>query len=310
MSEPLFFCSELSRGFAEKTFGTASVGNVWLLIEYPSWWGPHALHDSSLSPAVKAHLNSFIKTVPRSRLLLIKQERREKSGAGLSIFVVRSRERGSSIERLSVGSYEQLPGLDLAGAARREPPAESSVASLYLVCTHGRRDKCCAKFGYPLYKSLRAASASVWQSSHVGGDRFAANLVCFPHGLFYAHMTEEAASRIMSEYEAGRIVLNKYRGRACYSYQAQAGEFFIRQETGLLGLDQLRLLGSERLEETAWRVRFIESDGTRMHEAVVRSALTDFRSYTTCQSTEAKSVRQFVLDDYRAADVRQDASPT
>ncbi|HEX8137965.1 MAG TPA: sucrase ferredoxin [Pyrinomonadaceae bacterium] len=310
MSEPFFYCSELSRGFAEKTFGTASVGNVWLLIEYPSWWGPHALHDSTLAPAVKAHLGRFLKTVPRSRLLLIKQERRAQSGAGLAVFVVRSRERNSSIERLSVKSYEQLLEIDLAGAARREPAAENAVASLYLVCTHGRRDKCCAKFGYPLYKNLRASSESVWQSSHVGGDRFAANLVCFPHGLFYAHVTEESAARVMAEYEARRVVLDKYRGRACYSYHVQAGEFFIRRASGLAGLDQLRHLRSERLEETAWRVRFIEADGTRIHEAIVRSALSDFQSYTTCQSTEAKSIRQFVLDDYRAADVRPSASST
>src|SRR5215210_4866392 len=101
MKEPFFYCSELSRGFAETTFGTASVGNLWLLIEYPYWWGPHALYESSMSPEVKAYLNRFLKIVPRSRLLLIKQERRE--GDALNVFVVRSRERGSSIERLRIG---------------------------------------------------------------------------------------------------------------------------------------------------------------------------------------------------------------
>jgi hypothetical protein len=304
MTQDFFYCSELSRGFDETTFGTASVGDVWLLIEYPSWWGPKALHDSSLPLAVKKYLNRFLKTVPRSRMLFIKQERREKGE--LSVFVVRCRERGSSIRRLKLNGYDQLLGIDLAGAAREPGGADVLAHPLYLVCTHGRRDKCCAKFGYPLYKSLRSLSDRVWQSSHVGGDRFAANLVCFPHGLFYAHVTEESSRPIIHEYEARRLVLDKYRGRACYSYPVQAAEFFIRKETGLTGVDELRQLGCERIQERTWRARFIEADGEKIHEAIVRSAASDFQSFTTCHSTETKSVMQYLLDDYRVADVRQD----
>lgn len=302
ISQQSFFCSELSRGFAEKTYGTASVGDLWLLIEYPFPWGPQALKDSDLSPAVKAYLMRVVKTIPRSRLLFIKRDRMPKDE--LAVFVVRCREQTPSITRLTINNYEQLLDIDLKGIAAGSVPSteagESSDSPLYLVCTHGRRDKCCAKFGYPLYKSLSATHASVWQSSHVGGDRFAANLVCFPHGLFYAHVTEESGRLCLEEYEARRLVLNKYRGRACYQYPVQAAEYFIRTEGRIMGLDELRHLGCERIEERQWRVRFAARGGERIYEARVRGVRSDFQIHNTCHSTEEKSVIQYQLDDYRA----------
>jgi hypothetical protein len=300
MSQPFFYCSELSRGFKERTYGTASTGDVWLLLEYPYWWGAKAFQESALSPAVKAHLNRALKSIRRARLLFIKQDRI--AGSELSIFIVRSSETDPSIVKLKIKNYEQLLDIDLASAAGASLTNGIRVESpLYLVCAHGRRDKCCAKFGYPVYKALRErAGVSVWQSSHVGGDRFAANLVLFPHGLFYAHVTEESSRAIIDEYAGRRLVLDKYRGRACYSHPTQAAEFFIRSETGLTGIDELRLMGCEPVEKGAWRARFAEPDEGTIHEAKVVSVMSEFQSYVTCHSTAEHSVVQYLLDDYRA----------
>ena len=304
ISQHTFFCSDLSRRFAEKTYGTASVGDIWLLIEYPFAWGPQALKDSDLSQAVKAYLMKAVKTIPRSRLLFIKRERR-KPKAELAVFVVRCREHAPSIARLKINDYEQLLDIDLKGMAAASVPltaetCDSSDSPLYLVCTHGKRDKCCAKFGYPLYKSLSSNSTSVWQCSHVGGDRFAANLVCFPHGLFYAHVTEASGRLCIEEYEAGRLVLDKYRGRACYhQYPVQAAEYFIRTEGRIMGLEELRHLGYERMAEGQWSVRFAAKGGEKIYEARVRSVRSDFQINNTCHSIEEKSVIQYLLDDYQ-----------
>jgi hypothetical protein len=296
----LFYCSELSRQAAEKSYGTASIGLVWLLIEYPPAWGPHALKDSSFSPSLKEHLNRILKTIPRSRLLFIKQEPGRKER--LKFFVVRSRESEPFIVKFDLDHHEQLLEIDIAAAASGNLSAGGVLLDqpLFLVCTHGKRDKCCAKFGYAVYKSLREGSgADVWQSSHVGGDRFAANLICFPHGLFYAHVTEGGGPAIVEEYRRGRLVLSEYRGRACYSFPVQAAEFFIRKETNLNGLDQLRYLGQERIEETTWRVRFVTKAGGVLHQAQVACRLSEFQTQITCHSSEAKSVTQFHLEDYQ-----------
>jgi hypothetical protein len=216
MSQSLFYCSELSARSGERVFGTASTGEVWLLVEYPFAWGPKAMESSALAPAIKEHLAALLKAIPRSRLLFIKQD--SVCREDFNFFVVRSRARAPYAVRLRLTDYKDLLGVDVARIAAGDSTGggEATRDPLLLVCTHGKRDKCCAKFGNPLYKSLRATdgAASVWQSSHVGGDRFAANLVCFPHGLFYARVSEGAGARVAAEYARGRIVLESFRGRA------------------------------------------------------------------------------------------------
>ena len=303
MSPNLFYCSELSRQSGEQTYGTASVGGVWLLLEYPYEWRPHALEGSALSPEVKTCLTTILKTVAHSRLLFVKQQR-ARSGE-TSLFVVNAREREPFVVRFGLSSYEQLLKVNVRDVARARTLDGGSPTDepLFLVCTHGRRDKCCAKFGYPLYKALQPrAGQRLWQSSHVGGDRFAANLVCFPEGLFYAHVTEESARAILDEYDARRLVLEKYRGRACYSYPVQAAEFFVRRRTGLRGLDELRGRSYERLGERSWRVTFLAPGGGRVHEARVSSRQSEFQNYVTCHATEEHTVVQFSLDDYRESE--------
>ncbi|MBD0370123.1 MAG: hypothetical protein ICV60_04760 [Pyrinomonadaceae bacterium] len=301
-----FYCSQLSRNAEENTFGTASVGEVWLLVEYTEPWGIKALNDSSLSTEVKNYLGQLIRRIPRSRLLFIKQERRNQKR--FNFFIVRARERNPFIVRFELDDYEKLREhyLDVAACAAGEKTAGGEIITepLYLVCTHGKRDKCCAKFGFPLYKSLREErDGLVWQSSHVGGDRFAANLLCFPHGLFYAHMTEESARTVVARYEGQQIVLDKFRGRACYSYPVQAAEFFIRRETGRTGINELRGLSSERVEDDAWRVRFGTRDAREIHEVVIRRRHSDFHNYITCSDVERKQVVQFFMEDYNVSKV-------
>src|SRR2546421_8610568 len=297
-SEP-FYCSDLSRSASEKVFGSASIGEVWILIEYPFGWGAKALDDSNLSDAIKTHLKRVTKAIPRSRILFIKRDRvcRET----VSLFVIRCREREPFIVKFDLEDYRKLMEIDFAAVAAGKLSSGGSVSGdpLYLVCTHGRRDKCCAKFGFPLFKSLRREDdESVWQSSHVGGDRFAANLVCFPHGLFYAHMTDGFGKEIMKEYREARILTQKYRGRACYSHHVQAAEFFVRMESGISRIDDLHRMDSARIDKERWRVRFIERSNGSVHSVEVSRLMSEFQNFITCHSSDAQRVPQFRLDAY------------
>lgn len=293
-----FYCSELSLQVAEITYGTASIGDVWLLLEYRQSWGPKAFQDSTLSPTVKAYLKRAVRLIPRSRLLFIRQDRINRGH--LNLFVVRCRETDPTVVKFELGSYERLLDIDIPSAVSGDSLAGGSLMNkpVFLVCTHGRRDKCCAKFGYPVYKALRGFTGdSVWQSSHVGGDRFAANLVCFPHGLFYAHVTEEEGKRIVGEYNRRRLVLDGYRGRACYPYPVQAAEFFVRKNSGITGIDDLRYREHEQRGENTWRVRFDTLHDGGVHEVNVISRASEFKNYITCHSTEERRVVQYLLGD-------------
>ncbi|MBV9924305.1 MAG: hypothetical protein JOZ96_04625 [Acidobacteria bacterium] len=293
-----FFCSELSRRAGERVAGTASTGAVWLLLEYPHGWGRHAFQESALPAEVKQFFKDATARIRHSRILFVKTDRGRRD-ARMNLFVIRCRERSPFVVRLQVEKYFDLLRYDLAEIASGRDPQGGEVGAgpLYLVCTHGRRDKCCAKFGMPLYNTLRErAGECVWQSSHVGGDRFAGNLVCFPHGLFYAHATPESARRTVEAYNEGRILAEGFRGRACYSNQIQAAEAFVREEAGLSGVEDLHFLSSHAEGADAWRVRFEERAAARIHEAEVVRRASDFRAFITCHSADPRPVPQFHLE--------------
>ena len=295
--DPARFCSVRSKEAAEGVFGTASTGDAWLLVEYAQPWGSRAFRESALPKAVKSYLSGVLKSGSRFRVLLIKQTRKVKEP--LSLFVVRSRELLSSILKYEFFEYEQLLDFDLASAlAGGSPPGATPWESpLFLVCTHGKRDKCCAKFGIPIYKTIRTlvGESSVWQCSHVGGDRFAANVVCFPDGIFYGHVTGESAKLIVEEYSERRIVLRNFRGRSCYSFPVQAAEFFARRETGFRRIGDLKFLTYDPVKPNEWQVRFFSEVDAKIHQVSLTSHLSEFQNRLTCHSSEPRSVVQYSL---------------
>ena len=298
--ELLAFCSVRSKEASEETFGTASTGDAWLLLEYARPWGAKAFRESTLPKAVKVYLSGLLKSIPRSRVLLIKQTRTIKGP--LTLFVARSRESSSSILKYEFFEYEQLLDLDLASALAGGSPSGTTPweEPLFLVCTHGKRDKCCAKFGIPIYKTIQTqvGESSVWQCSHVGGDRFAANVICFPDGIFYGHVTEETAKLIVKEYDERRIVLTNFRGRSCYSFPVQAAEFFTRRETGFRRIGDLKFLTYDPLKPNEWRVRFFSEVDAKVHQVSLRSHLSEFQNRLTCHSNELQSVVQYSLIEH------------
>ena len=301
-----FFCSELSRRAGERSMGTASTGAVWLLLEYPHGWGRHAFEESALPPEVKQFFNGSMARIRHSRLLFIKTDRGRRDSR-MNLFVVRCREREPFVVRLGLEKYFDALKYDLAEIAsgRDLQGGELCDGPLFLVCTHGRRDKCCAKFGVPLYNALREqAGERVWQSSHVGGDRFAGNLVCFPHGLFYAHATPEAGRRVVDAYRAGRVLTDEFRGRACYSHYIQAAEAFVREEAGVAGVEDLHFLSAHPEGADTWRVRFEERASQRVHEAHVVRRTSDFSNPITCHSAEPQTVQQFHLEAHHVLPAR------
>ncbi|WP_218926810.1 sucrase ferredoxin, partial [Priestia megaterium] len=63
-----------------------------------------------------------------------------------------------------------------------------------LVCAHGRHDPCCAVRGLPVGRALGERwPEQVWECSHIGGDRFAANVVVAPDGVYYGGLDAKSA---------------------------------------------------------------------------------------------------------------------
>lgn len=80
-----------------------------------------------------------------------------------------------------------------------------------------------------------------------GGCRFAANLLCLPHGVYYGRLTPDAANGAVAGLRRGQLELDVYRGRAGASQAVQAAEYRVRRQEGLSGLDDIRVRHHRRL---------------------------------------------------------------
>jgi hypothetical protein len=302
--EPRVFCSELSQANGEPLVATASRVDSWIVLEYRGLWARDELGTSRVPDAVKQHLRAQLQAVPRSRLLFVRRPER-RHHADLAVFFGRTRERGATFHGLEVESYEDLLSLELAAAVSGEapPPGDPLSHPLFVVCTHGKRDPCCARYGRPLYEGMREAADEgwVWQSSHVGGDRFAGNLVCFPEGLYYGRVDRLDALPLLVDHLARRIDIGHYRGRCCYAFPVQAAEREVRVRTGSTGIDDIALESVEREEAGRWIVR-LAVRGTP-HEVEVVAEHGEL-TRMTCSSTTPKSPRRF-----RARSVRSLPAP-
>jgi hypothetical protein len=153
-------------------------------------------------------------------------------------------------------------------AAELDPRERASFAGdraggpLFVVCTHGRRDPCCAERGRPLAQGLAASFPDItWESTHVGGDRFAGNLVAFPHGLYFGRVEPEEAPEIVRAYAEGRIGrLDRYRGRSSDAFHVQTAERAIRDHLDLDRIDAVSPEGSDRRGDRA-EVTFATTEG-------------------------------------------------
>jgi len=164
--------------------------------------------------------------------------------------MVDSRPGRESVRWGELESDEQLLDV-LAGRVTGELSGEP----VYLVCTHGRHDPCCAVWGRPVAAALAAAYPNrTWECSHVGGDRFAANVVLLPHSLFYGHVPPSQVIDLVNRYDEGVIVPEYYRGSGAFPAPVQAAQHFARAAGHSRAITALRPLTIHQPTPTHWQV--------------------------------------------------------
>jgi hypothetical protein len=290
----------VSSASEEPLAATASRIDHWILVEYRGAWARDVLGDCLFSPELKAHLRGQLAALERARLLFVKKpERRAQSGR--HVFFGTSRPGQERFFELEVEHQNDLLEFDFAAALGADGGTARPVEEpLFVVCTHGKRDRCCAKHGRPLYDALRdeTDSARVWQSTHVGGDRFAGNVVVLPQGLYYGRVGPGDVDSVLAAHSATQIDLDRYRGRSAYSFPVQAAERAVRERTALLGIGDLVFLGSRTQGEDAWLVRFRTPDDA-VHEVDVAAVVAREPVYLTCDSAEPKRPRRHEVTAHR-----------
>lgn len=274
-------CSAESVARDEPVFATASLVSSWLLIEQSGAWGPDALTDSKFPDDVAAELESKASGV---RILLIRH--RTASGADPVYFKAHSGGEGSapSLVVNPLPDPSVLLALDMEALSGGDTgPGTPVDHPLFLVCTHGRHDICCADNGRPLYRAMSSARPDrTWEVSHLGGDRFAGNLLVLPRGDYFGRVSPEDAEGLVSSYESGRLDLAHHRGRSIQPRLVQAAEHLVRESHALDRFDDLTLTAYRRPEHDLAEVVFRWPDGSVRVEVAARHQPQEV--YMTCRA--------------------------
>ena len=259
--------------------GTATRVDVWLLLEHPPPWGAKALEQGDLPRTTRAWLEAALDAYAAdgltARAQFIRQADAEgaapRHNGGTTVFVA----TGGELFRFQGESRRDIERLNLAtdGLERvREPH--------YFVCTNGQRDLCCARYGLPTYARLRERVGDrAWQTTHVGGHRFAPNVLALPQGALYGRVFEAEVPAFADAVEGGALSLPHLRGRCAYPPEAQAAEAKLPGAGALRSVD-------------GGVVTFHTARGERTVR--VRRAQTPLEVVASCGKTATETIYPFV----------------
>lgn len=256
MTAPEQLCSAQSLLRGEPMLGTAFPSARVLLVEQPGPWGREGLRASRLDAAVAEELE------------------RRAGAAGIRVLAIRRpgpaepvRTRRWALadctdgrESLRWGSF--AADADLLTLSLDGTEGTPSDEPVILVCTNAKRDRCCALFGRPLATALHELRpGQVWESSHLGGHRFAATSLVLPAGLMYGRVPLDQAAEFLGAVDRDEVLGGLLRGRVGLPPAAQAALAFAFDKLGQTRRTALRVEDVATDEAGQTRVRIAGPDG-------------------------------------------------
>ncbi len=289
-----FACALAAVDRGEPLFATASQVRGWLLVEVRGSWGVDAIHESALGEHVPRRWKDQLGTRGLRVVCIRTHARRDVEGVRLFTCTVPRAGGGPAVLwHREVSSLADVADATEGIAANAEPGVGWSRAdqAVFLVCTNGRHDQCCANLGRPLVRELRQSSwaEQVWESSHVGGDRFAANVVALPQGLYFGRVDPSVAPTLLGALDHGRLDLERFRGRTSLSFAQQAVEHFVRLEFDVDGIDDV-VVGPRDGDGS-----FPAHIGDRSVAVRIRRRMTVIDTPLTCSGPGEQQVPTFTL---------------
>jgi len=260
--------------------GTAFPADRILLVEQPGGWGVGGLAGSQFDAGIAQRL---ISTLGQQgiRVLAIRRPGRRPAPAEHTWGFADCRPGRQDIVWGTYQTAGELLELDPVALAAREA---KDTRPVYAVCAHGTRDMCCAIEGRPVATALdRQYPGRVWECSHVGGDRFAANVLVIPTGQLYGRVTDPIALALATE--AGRVLPDGLRGQIGLPPAAQAAVVHARRELGLAMVDAVQVLQVQGSPPDVQFVRLALPNGSC---TVAVQRVTGAPAILTCRDAKAK----------------------
>ena len=288
-------CSIAARARGDEVHATAPPARGFLLLEVPGPWGPDLLPATGLPPdvarAVKASADEA-----GLRLLLIRRPGMHPDLGGIRRWAVVAVggstrwgewEGGADLLRIDVG-------FEYGASVTTRPAGQRPLA---LVCTQGRHDLCCATVGRPVVAAAALRpDIDVWECSHLGGDRFAANLLWLPSGHLFGGLSASNVDDVVQAAVAGRVVLSHFRGRCGDAPAAQAAQYHLLQRLGENRPERVEIGQVDRIPDEGVPFTVLARHAHRDHQ-VQLAWHWSAPQQLTCRALTSARVRLFVLAD-------------
>ncbi|MFJ9907588.1 sucrase ferredoxin [Streptomyces sp. NPDC101152] len=299
-------CSTASQELDEPLAGTAATARTWLLLEQPGPWGAKALTSSHLDPALGRALEAAAKGTG-VRIALIRRPGRHAdfgTPTARQVYAAHTVPGSVWLHSATIDDPRQLLDLDFAALGRGGYHTFDSVlgarphtgAPLALVCTNGKRDRCCALLGRPLAAALAASGVEgVWEVTHLGGHRFSPTLLVLPYGYAYGRAEAHAVQEVLHGVLEGRIVVAGCRGNSAWERPGQAAELAVRTAVREYGADALSVMRTKGAAPR-WEVTVAHADGRRWHVVVVQGASAPPRPESCGTSVLGSPARMDVVE--------------
>ena len=243
-----FRCAADAESRGELLAGTASRAERFVLVEYPSPW-PHKAMDA-FSDDVRSALSAACESA-FAKLLLIRRpaEKRIPDVRRWAVYDAKG-------QRSLWGSWSTEDELGALVAAATTTSDRWNAEPAVLVCTHARHDACCGVRGRPVAMALAEAHPDlVWECTHVGGHRYAANVVLPLDGTYYGRVDVDDVGEVVGAHLEKSVVSAEHlRGFSWMSPPAQAVAVEAHRRWGPAGADDVVSASALALGPDSWRV--------------------------------------------------------
>jgi hypothetical protein len=234
--ETLDRCALRAQLRGDQMLGTAFPAARLLLVEQPGPWGRDGLTTSHFDTEIAQQLIARAGRVG-TRVLAIRRPGRSPRQHHRAWALADCRPGHEAIRWGTFSEDAELLDLPLDGSA-----GEPDARPFFLICAHSKHDVCCALRGRPVAAALDAERpGQVWECSHVGGERFAANVLVLPLGLLYGRVLPFAAPEFIAAAEEGEVIGALLRGRIGLPSVAQAALAYAHDHLALRKADALRV---------------------------------------------------------------------
>jgi hypothetical protein len=272
------WCAALARALDEPLAGTAPLAPRWVCVEHRGTW-PSVI-TAHRDEAVRVFLDRA--TAAGWRPLLVRRAGHRPSDGPTRVLLADTGPVRPRVTVLRVVDPAELAGLALPGPGE-SLPGEVVPDPMLLICTHGRRDRCCAVDGRALARAvLGTGETDVWECTHLGGHRFAPTALVLPTGYVYGRLDVTGAAAALKAAAAGEVETAQCRGRTTWTAPGQVAELAVRAATGLRDADALRVEPGEWTEPTAPTQILVAARDGRRWEVTVRPTSPPGHRPTSC----------------------------